>query len=51
MKAHSRQPQPGSTPQAAHAPTGAQTSIKVTLVKKAKRASPPAFLAAMFQLA
>ena len=51
MNAHSVAPQAGSTFQPNHSPTGAQMSVPSMLVNAAKRASPPAFLAAMFQTA
>jgi hypothetical protein len=48
---HSVGPQWGTTFQPSVMPTGAQISMLNTLVWKLKRASPFAFLAAMFQAA
>src|SRR6218665_2586779 len=48
---HSSSPQPGTCCQPTHTPTGAQKTIITKELKKEKRTSPPAFLAAMFQQA
>jgi len=51
MKAQGTRPQSGTCCQPSHRPSGAQNTVITMPVKAAKRASPPAFLAAMFQLA
>ena len=51
ISSHSVVPQAGICAMPSHRPSGAQKIIITKAVKAAKRESPPAFLAAMFQLA
>ena len=51
IKPHSTQPQVGSTSHPSQIPRGAQITAPISPVNAAKRTSPPAFLAMMFQMA
>ena len=51
MTVHSSQPQVGTTSQPSQMLRGDQKTNMITAQKKVKRASPPAFLAAMFHSA